>query len=96
MFDPAEDAAQPPAAFNRSEPGLWSLSGHWTLAGLGDVPRQLDAQACDSSKVVLDGAGLAAVDSVGAWVLQRWLRRHQASAELRGWPPRSHKLMALV
>jgi len=76
--------------------GGWSLAGHWTVRGLGDVPKALDAHACGAGTVVLDGASLAAIDSAGVWVLQRWLRRHGAAAALRNWPPRMQMLMTLV
>jgi phospholipid/cholesterol/gamma-HCH transport system permease protein len=45
---------------------------------------------------VLEGSDLEAIDTAGAWVLQRWLRRHGASAEFRHWPPRLERLMTLV
>ncbi|MDN8618849.1 ABC transporter permease [Variovorax ginsengisoli] len=76
--------------------GGWSLAGSWTARGLGDMPRALDAHACGPGPVVLDGASLAAIDSAGVWVLQRWLRRHGAAAALRNWPPRMQTLMTLV
>ncbi len=85
-----------PAAYTRLGPGHWSLSGHWTVRGLDDLPQRLNAEACEAGEVVIDGSGLVAVDSAGAWVLQCWLRRHGATAALRGWPPRWHRLMALV
>ncbi|SEA54921.1 ABC transporter permease [Variovorax sp. YR216] len=76
--------------------GGWSLAGHWTVRGLGDMPNALDAHACGAGTVVLDGASLAAIDSTGVWVLQRWLRRHGAAATLRNWSPRMQTLMTLV
>lgn len=76
--------------------GGWSLAGNWTVRGLGDIPQALDARACGTGTVVLDGASLAAIDTAGVWVLQRWLRRHGAEAALRNWPPRMQTLMALA
>ena len=66
------------------------------MRGLGELPQQLAGTVCDGGSVVLDGAGLEALDSAGAWVLHRWLHSHGAVAELRGWSPQWGKLMALV
>ena len=49
-----------------------------------------------TGEVVLDGSGLEAVDSAGAWVLKRWLAGHNATASLRNWPARWQTLMELV
>lgn len=86
----------PQASMSPLRSGGWSLAGNWTVRGLGDMPRALDAHACGPGPVVLDGASLAAIDSAGVWVLQRWLRRHGAAAALRDWPPRMQMLMTLV
>ena len=60
------------------------------------MPQQLDAQACEQGQNILDGSQLLAVDSAGAWVLQRWLRSHAAVPSFRDWPPRMQTLMTLV
>lgn len=60
------------------------------------VAGQLDAQPCEPGELVLDGSQLEAIDTAGAWVLQRWLRKHGAEPQLRGWPPRLERLMLLV
>ncbi len=72
------------------------LSGSWTVPGLGALASELAAKGCAPGELVLEGAGLEAIDTAGAWVLQRWLRRHNATPSLRHWPPRLEKLMALV
>ena len=74
----------------------WALAGSWTVRGLGLLSKTLDAQTCERGQVELDGSQLSAIDSVGAWLLQRWLRRHDASPTLLGWPPHMQTLMALV
>ncbi len=84
------------ADYTRLGPGQWSLSGHWTVRGLRDLPHRLAAEACEAGEVVIDGSALVALDSAGAWALQCWLRRHGARAVLRDWPPRWQRLMALV
>jgi phospholipid/cholesterol/gamma-HCH transport system permease protein len=59
------------------QPGEWALEGAWTAEGLGAMAdgAALPADGAGPAPALLDGAGLAALDSAGAWVLQRWLRR---------------------
>ena len=52
-----------PAALTRAPAGSWLLSGHWTVQGLGDLPRRLQAQPCEAGPLVLDGSALKAIDS---------------------------------
>jgi len=85
-----------PAAISEPRPGEWNLSGSWTIGGLGHVPQTLKAATARSGSIVLDGSGLEAVDSSGAWVLKRWLGSHQATVDLRNWPARWKTLMELV
>jgi len=77
--------------------GEWVLAGDWTLGGLGPLAQGLAARPAGAVPAVLDGARLRAFDSVGAWLLQRWLGAGGSpAAELRGWPPRAQGLMAQV
>ena len=85
-----------PAAISQAKPGEWEISGSWTVVGLGPLPHALPKLAAPTGQVVLDGAGLQAIDSSGAWVLRRWLGSHQATASLRNWPTRWQTLMDLV
>ena len=85
-----------PAAFSQPNPGEWALSGSWTVAGLGRLPHAMQALAAQTGELVLDGSGLEAVDSAGAWVLKRWLGSHHATASLNNWPARWQTLMELV
>lgn len=97
MIVPANPVtALQPAAITRTSEREWALSGSWTVPGLGDLARHLADLPCPDGEVTLDGAALDAVDTAGAWVLQRWLRTHRATALRRGWPPRLDALMALV
>ena len=84
------------ATISQPTPGEWTLAGSWTVAGLGPLPQRLEAVAPSGGAVVLDGSGLQAVDSAGAWVLKRWLGSCSATASLRNWPPRFQTLMELV
>ncbi len=52
--------------------------------------------ACERGDLVLEGSALKAMDSAGAWVLQRWLRRHGAVPQLQAWPPPWQKIMRLA
>jgi len=85
-----------PAAITQTAEREWLLSGSWTVPGLGELAHGLAALGCAPGELVLEGAGLEAIDTAGAWVLQRWLRKHNAVPSLRHWPPRLEKLMALV
>jgi phospholipid/cholesterol/gamma-HCH transport system permease protein len=84
-----------PATLTPSEAGPWLLAGDWTLHGLGALPQQIDAKPRGSGAAVLDGSGLDAMDSAGAWVLQRWLGQAAGADAPRfeRWPPR---LQAMV
>ncbi|MEO8526066.1 MAG: MlaE family lipid ABC transporter permease subunit [Caldimonas sp.] len=84
------------ATISQPTPDEWTLAGSWTVAGLGGLPKSLTTVAPVRGAVVLDGSGLEAVDSAGAWVLKRWLGSHGATASLRNWPPRWRTLMELV
>ena len=44
----------------------------------------------------LEGTGLLALDSAGAWVLQRWLAAGATAPSLHGWPARAAGLMKQV
>jgi phospholipid/cholesterol/gamma-HCH transport system permease protein len=52
--------------------------------------------AADTPPQMLEGTGLLALDSAGAWVLKRWLAAAAASPRLHGWPPRAAGLMNQV
>ncbi len=73
--------------------GTWALAGPWTVAGINALPAPLAAAPGASKAAALDGSGLTAFDSVGAWVLQDWLHRTAATPELKDWQPRWQALM---
>lgn len=85
-----------PAAITRTAQREWTLSGSWTVHGLGRLAQELAAEPCESGDVVLEGATLEAIDTAGAWVLQQWLNRHAARPTRRAWPANLDKLMSLV
>lgn len=85
-----------PAVFTRISEREWQLSGSWTVRGLEPLARRIAEDAGAPGGVVLEGSTLEAIDTAGAWMLQRWLRQQGAVAELRHWPPRLERLMTLV
>lgn len=85
-----------PAAIARTAQREWKLSGSWTVRGLGDLARTLDAEPCEAGEIVLDGGALEAIDTAGTWVLQHWLNRHAARPKRQAWPAKLDKLMSLV
>ena len=65
-----------PAAIAQSTPSELALSGYWTARGIGAIEPQLDALSAPStSEMVVNGAGIEALDTAGAWVLQKLLQR---------------------
>ena len=65
-----------PAAIAQSTPQELALSGSWTARGIGAIEPQLDALSAPSgSERVVDGARIEALDTAGAWVLRKLLRR---------------------
>lgn len=65
-----------PAAIAQPNAGRLDLSGSWTARGMGDLAPRLDALAVpDSSGLIIDGSRIAALDTAGAWVLRKLVRR---------------------
>ena len=81
-----------PATLTQTRPGEWAVGGTWTGPGLG----ALVPDAASPAPTVLEGSQLVAIDSAGAWVLQRWLRASGATPALAGWPARALGLMQQV
>jgi phospholipid/cholesterol/gamma-HCH transport system permease protein len=89
-----------PAAIAQPTPRELALSGDWTALGTGVIERQLDALAVPpKTEIVVDGAGVEGLDTVGVWILQKLLQRLRGeghAVQLRGWSPRFSKLLELV
>jgi phospholipid/cholesterol/gamma-HCH transport system permease protein len=89
-----------PAAFTRATPQTVALSGAWTGRGLGAVVPQLDALSGSAqSQVVVDGKSIEALDTAGAWVLQKLLARLRAegaTVQVRDLPKAFANLFAAV
>ena len=93
--------AQTHAALEAGPDGRWILRGNWTLSGLGDLLKPQAWPPAAHAPLVLDGSQLLAIDSAGAWVLQRWLEARAGSAAaaiptLSGWPEQAAALMQQV
>ena len=93
---PPGRAAPRDAALAPGPDGVWTLSGHWTLEGLGPLLRHQALPVATTAPATLDGSALAEIDSVGAWVLQRWLGPDNAAPALRAWPQQAATLMSEV
>jgi len=89
-----------PAAFTQPRPDALALSGSWTALGIGTLDRQLDALPVSrQAQIVVDGARVDALDTVGVWVLQRFLERVRGEGggvRLNGWRPEHAKLFDLL
>ena len=89
-----------PAAIARPTPQDLALSGSWTARGIGAIQPQLDALSAPStSEMVVDGARIEALDTVGAWVLQKLLRRLRdegTAVRVRDLRPEFAKLLEVV
>ena len=96
------DAIPSPAApaSLATTPGGLSLLGPWNAQGLGALPAQMAAlQLPPAGRVVADAAALTALDTGGAWLLQKLLRRLQdagCNVTLQGLRPEFESLLALT
>ncbi len=75
-------------------------AGAWTVRGIAPVEPALSALACPSgSQLVIDVSAVTALDTAGAWLLQRTLRaagENQANARITGMRPEFETLLKLV
>ncbi len=91
-----------PAAISQPTAQALALSGCWSARGLGSIAHQLELVRLpdgDGKKALVDGAGIAALDTAGAWVLQQWLQRLRAEGgvvTLSGLPEPFARLMDIV
>lgn len=91
---------QASAAIAELSPQQVALSGRWTARGLGAIAGQLEALHLPADgEVVADGAQIDALDSAGAWMLQKLLlrlREEGVAIQLRGLRPEFDKLLGAV
>ncbi len=92
------------AAIAQPDPRALVLSGNWTAPGIGPIAAQLVAlhiakAAKTESAATADGAQIDAMDTAGAWVLQKLLLRLRGegtAVTLHGLRPHFEQLMAVV
>ena len=88
------------AAIAQPTPRELALSGNWTARGIGAIVPQLDALSTASKEDwVVDAKRIEALDTAGAWVLQKLLRRLRdqgIAVELRDLRPEFAKLLDVI
>lgn len=87
-----------PAAIAQPTPQILAFSGCWTALGIGAIEPQL-ASVRVAATVVADGAQIEALDSAGAWVLQKLLlrlRKQGNAVSLNGLRPEFASLLEVV
>src|SRR5512140_1156682 len=89
-----------PAAIAQPTPQELALSGSWTARGIGALqPRLASVRAPPASAAIADGAGIEALDTAGAWVLQKLLLRLRAEGtdvSMQGSRPECARLLDAV
>jgi phospholipid/cholesterol/gamma-HCH transport system permease protein len=89
-----------PAAIAQPTPQELALSGSWTARGIGTIGPRLDALSAPSkSGMVVDGARIDALDTAGAWVLRKLLRRLRdegTDVQVRDMRPEFARLLDVV
>ena len=88
------------ATITQSLPQEITLAGAWTARGIVAIDRQLSAiSASPKSEMVINGAGIEAFDTAGAWVMQKLflrLRDEGISIQMRGLRPEFAKLLEVA
>jgi phospholipid/cholesterol/gamma-HCH transport system permease protein len=89
-----------PAAITQPTPQDLALSGCWTARGIGAIEHQLaSVRLAARTQAVADGAGVEALDSSGAWILQKLLLRLRGegvAVTLHGLRPEFSRLLDVV
>ena len=89
-----------PAAIVQPTPQDLALSGRWTARGIGGIERQLESVRVPAkTEALADGARIEALDTAGAWVLQKLLLRLRDEGTvvtLRGLRPEFARLLEVV
>ena len=90
-----------PAAFAQPTPSELALSGSWTALGTGglDLGKLAEVKPPAQAEVVVDGAGVEVLDTIGARVLHllfNRLREEGHVLQLRGWSGRNTKMLEIA
>jgi phospholipid/cholesterol/gamma-HCH transport system permease protein len=93
-------APSAPAAIRQESPQQLALSGAWTARGIGAIEQAFESvHVATATRLEADGSGIEAMDTAGAWVLQKQLLRlRQEGAEigLQGLRPQFSQLLDVV
>lgn len=82
-MDPSPESE--PAGLEQVDNTTWRCHGRWTVDGLGNLARELDADAfAGSGAVTLRGEAVQAMDTAGAWLLRSLLERLDAQGRQVG------------
>lgn len=77
-----------------------TLSGRWTARGIGTIEPQIEAVRLASNTVITaDGSKIGALDTAGAWVIQKLLLRLRGegiNVTMQGLRPEFSKLLGVV
>ena len=75
-------------------------AGAWVLRGISELePRLAGLPSSGNGELTLDASAVTAMDTSGAWLLQRTLRalrKHGRSVQLRGLRPEFEALLQLI
>ena len=73
-----------PAAIRQQSQQQLALSGAWTARGIGAIEQAFESvHVPAATRLEADGSGIEAMDTAGAWVLQKQLLRlRQEGAEI--------------
>ncbi|WP_310597777.1 ABC transporter permease [Aeromonas aquatica] len=89
-----------PAAITLTTPQALALSGAWTARGIGRLTGELDALSAPAGSAwIIDASDIEAFDMVGAWVVQKLLRRLRGDStgvELRQLRPEFARLLDVL
>ena len=89
-----------PAAIAQPNSQELALSGAWTAQSIGAIESRLESIKVDATKPVrADGAQVEALDTAGAWMLQKLLerlRKNGSTVDLHGLKPENARLLDVV
>lgn len=89
-----------PASAVRTHPQAITLSGSWTARGMGaEEDALMSSPQAQQQPLTVDASGIAALDTAGAWVLQKLLAGYRNAGSvvtLQGLPAHFSKLLEVV
>ncbi len=89
----------PAADGSRAAPSALHCSGVWSVQTIAALEHRLEGVHWPTGDLVIDGAGLTALDTAGAWLLHRTAARHGArggSVRLQGFRAEFAALLQLL